>query len=634
MKRLGTALLLLVLLTAGCTKQAKQETPAPQKKEALPQAVPPAKIPLRPLPAEQVIGMGIETERFQAFFSPAEFGDLIQAVVQGYNQADTASRVEVPDGLQTVHIYLTDDPDWTLTLHRDGSVGTSTMSRDYAVRSPALTEALQKLISHVILFEGDPVSRVAANLNDDWVQVEPGKWTNKAKALVLMASARRKGVVLDQEGRWMPPKEYLWGGMLEPWLVQVRGGDHLYTGLQYQAIPETTGGGFWGTVPHVLDLYGKAGGLSLSCNSTVWQEGDLEAARAAQAVVDAECPALLERFTVDLGEPLEPTATLLPVTAPSLTQTATGFHLRLALAQSGTWQWPLAPHLWQVRSGERAWLLDLANGSLRQAPPDWPGASAIPLPDGPLPDGRLIGTLADGRAVAQLGYQGALIVWRPEAPTQLDTLVDAALRPAVVTISPDGKRLVYFPSRNDAQQESVATYFVETGQTVVTPLRGPSSVYGGSWTAAGELHFVEAAQSAMVSLITRDGERRELLPLPEGARFVGVDGCGLLYEQADALFRQALPACMQSPAEPERLAKPGRWLRGNGLIGLPQAGSLVVIETGSGVRYTAEEPFGLPVLPLPWQLELGPVPPESGYVAVRVATAPHEDWVILKVKPE
>ncbi|MFZ5816250.1 MAG: hypothetical protein ACOY93_13290 [Bacillota bacterium] len=116
------------------------------------------------------------------------------------------------------------------------------------------------------------------------------RWIEPATGIELTA--------ILPEGDW---QRYLSPQLREVEPVTLSG----YPALILTALPEKTGGAFWGPVPRTLLLQGEKGSLIATCSTAGYAES-LEEGQAAQRIVDRHCFRILKGIQVgDLGEPRE-----------------------------------------------------------------------------------------------------------------------------------------------------------------------------------------------------------------------------------------------------------------------------------------------------------------------------------------
>ena len=246
-----------------------------------------------------------------------------------------------------------------------------------------------------------------------------------------------------------------------------------------------------------------------------------------------------------------------------------------------------------------------------------------------------VGLLADGRAVAHRGRsQGPLFTWRAEAPEVLTPLSPDGVYPYGGTISPDGQRLVYFHAEQSGSDyprvTAVALLDPASGQTVVHRLPDLGNVADFTWDEQGRLLFSHRWPQGMAVLrLSPGGELERLTPPGINGTWLGRDDCALLLTGNDGPFRHAPPGC-ELESGPVDLGREDRRVGLRPLVAFPVSGGLEILDTRTGKRYHAAG-ASLPMIPVPHWLNLAPLRPESGYVALIVQMYPNPVYRLLPV---
>jgi hypothetical protein len=332
------------------------------------------------------------------FLSAGAHPELFRAVADGFSRAGPPG---LPAGTApsryTVALYLSPADVWDLAPVSDDEVVASHAGKRSLFHAPELVRALAALRGLVIVFDGTALQKLQANLGDGWERKDEtsrAEWVNDPSGLRLSAWSW-PNVQVDEAGNWRLADQYDWTGVRDPAPLAVPGSGRSYPAVRFHPIMDGTGGGFWGTWPWQVDVVGRSGGLSLMCNSTVWSE---EKAKrdAGQALVDQRCSGLLERFTVDLGEPLVPLWAPEPVPAGGAAierLDGGGWRLVFAAGPYPQWEGRRTLRQWQISVGKGEWLVDLERGEVRPAPLPWPADFQRGARPYALADGRLVGVV-------------------------------------------------------------------------------------------------------------------------------------------------------------------------------------------------------------------------------------------------
>lgn len=125
-----------------------------------------------------------------------------------------------------------------------------------------------------------------------------------------------------------------------------------------------------------------------------------------------------------------------------------------------------------------------------------------------------------------------------------------------------------------------------------------------------------------------------LSPPGDTGRMTGWDGCALVLDRNDGLYRYR-PAGYQDATA--ALGLTPFWRRNQvlgirDLIGFPRGASMEILDLRTGKHFRASG-LALDHVPVPpWQ-GFGPLPPESGYVALQIQSLPQVIYQIAPVTP-